>query len=1180
MKIFMGNRLEDLADRLVGSLREHPLADPLAPEIILTQTEGMAHWVTLRVAARCGSAAHLRFLTPERLLDHLSAAFEPPPDGPSPFDAHLLPWAVAAALPDAAGVPGDAGETLRLYLGVETPSPGPGSRRFQLAARVADVFDQYAVFRPDFLEAWESGRTTCPDDRHEAWQATLWREVRRRAADAVPRNLRARRVIERLGASPPGTLPGLPPRLPAIGLSTLPPLFVKLLDALGRHIPVTVHLLNPSRDYWLDLLTPPERRRLIRRNAGADEELLHLEAGNPLLASLGRTTRDFLGLLPEDALFDQSAECWTDPPSDTPLPLLAALQADILENRRPGGGIGPLLPPPGRAGSVRLAVCRSPRREVEALHDHLLRLFAEMAGLEPRDVVVMAPDVESYAPLVEAVFGSSGPSGTTGDGAGEDGGNAPRLPFTLADRPVRKENATAEALGAFLEAAEGRLDLPAVWDLFELGPVQARFTVAEEARERLRERLAETGVRWGLDGAFKAERFGVPDDPAHTWRFGLDRLMLGWVMGGGSGPGAGVPSPEAGGAPVFGGILPDDRAAGLDAGALGAFADFLSRLEGFVEAVRTPRTLADWAAFLREGVLGAFFAPDPAGQSAAWVDEEIDRLAEGETVAGFREAVPFPVVRDHFRGGLNAVVSTSGYLRGGITFCTLKPLRSVPFRVVCLLGMDHDAFPRRTPAPGFNLAAAHPRPGDRDPRETDRHLFFETLLATRDHLYVSWTGFGVSDGRERLPSSVVSELIDTLRLYLPRPPADAGVEGYTALPPSVCTVHPLHPFSRAYFDGSDPELFSYSAEDLEAARVEDFKREALPAGGPFPDTPAPPAAFHRFDPLPLPDPALRSPDLARFARFFKDPCAFLLKERLGVRVEEAEEENLEEEPFQLDKLGEYQVREEILSTLQAGSGFRPDLLRAAGRLPPGEPGAIEGWEHHREANAMFRRFLDATGAPTGSIPGTVAVDVRGLGAEGLVSVGGLADGVWGRRRVVCRPSRAHGETVAELWVHHLALCRLEAVDESLYIGPGGEGLTLCAVGRDEAGALLSDLADLYLEGLRRVVPFFAKPAWTYVTGLSTDEAGRFPGLGSNEDLRALAGASRDWYAKFGSKPPTGIWTYHPTLRLVFRDGGTNLLNPDREPETANTFRILARRVFGPVLPRLAGRKAAGKRGKS
>ncbi|MBP7868210.1 MAG: exodeoxyribonuclease V subunit gamma [Acidobacteria bacterium] len=1179
MKIVMGNRLEDLADRLVRSLREHPPADPLEPEHVLTQTEGMAHWVTLRVAAGCDSAAHLRFLTPERLLDHLAAALEPLPEGPSPFDPHLLPWAVAGALPDAAGASGEAGETLRLYLGGGTTAPGSESRRFQLAARVADLFDQYTVYRPDVLEAWESGRTTGDDGGHEVWQAALWREVRRRAADAVPRHLRARRVIERLRASPPGAVPGLPGRLSAIGVSTLPPLFVELLDALGRHLPVTAHLLNPSRDYWLDLLTPPERRRLIRRNAGEDEALLHLEAGNPLLASLGRTTRDFLGLLPHDALFDQSAECWADPAGEAPAPLLAALQADILENRRPDGGAGPALPGPGCAGSLRLAVCRSPRREVEVLHDHLLRLFEETAGLEPRDVVVMTPDVEIFAPLVEAVFGASALPGAPGEPVGDAGGNSPHLPFTLADRPVRKENAVAEALGDFLEAAEGRLDLPAVWDLFELVPVQARFPVAEEARARLRERLAQTGVRWGLDGAFKKDRFGVPDDPAHTWRFGLDRLMLGWVMGGSSGPGAETPSPEEGGPPMFAGILPDDRAAGLDAGALGAFVEFMSRLEGFVEAVRTPRTLAAWAAFLREGLLGAFFDPDPAGESAAWVDEEIDRLAEGETVAGFREAIPFPVLRDHFRGALNAVVSTAGYLRGGITFCTLKPLRSVPFRVVCLLGMDHDAFPRRTPAPGFNLAAARPRPGDRDPRETDRHLFFETLLSARDHLYVSWTGFGVSDGRERLPSSVVSELIDTLRLYLPGPPADAAVEGYAALPPSVCTVHPLHPFSRAYFDGSDPELFSYSAENLEAARAEGCTR-GQPTGRKDPGEPASPGTFHRFAPLPSPDPALLGPDVVRFARFFKDPCAFLLRERLGTRLEEAEEERLEEEPFSLGRLGKYQVQEEILSTLRSGSGFRSDLLRAAGKLPPGGPGTIEGRELHREADAMFLRFAEVAGASPGSAPETVPVDLRGLGAEGRVSVGGFVDGVWGRRRVVCRPSKAHGETLAELWVHHLALCCREAADESHYIGPGGEGFSLAAVGGDEARERLSDLADLYLEGLRRAVPFFAKPAWEYVKGLRANGPDDFPGLGSDEDLRALGGASREWYANFINQPPTGIWTYRPALRLVFRDGGTGLLDPDREPETANEFRVLARRFFGPVLPLLAGKKAAGKGGKS
>ena len=939
---YHGNDMEALREAACTLLGAAP-PPPLVAERLVVPNVGMAKWLRAGIARRSGIAANLRAESPALFLDGLARAVLDEArerDGAPAWGKEQLALRVMRELPALHGRAGF--EPVARYL----VGSDPERRLHALAVRLAELYDRYLLYRPEWTLAWEAGTGApgCPLAGN-AWQAELWRAVVARLQAERPHTLhgarRLGRLLERLRDGRP--LPAaLPERLTGFGLGALAPLFIELLCALATRTDVHLFQFNPCGAYWYDTVS---ERTLARWRLQAPERAELGTLGNPLLEAWGRMGRAALEpLLAHDA--SQAFECFREPVAAG---VLGELQDDVLWHRRPEA---PRLLAPGDASLV-FAETHSRLREVEALQDHLLQLLATLAGLRPRDIVVMAPDIGAYAGAIEAVF------------------TLPRhdprhVPFTIADRDTSATDPLVQGFLHLLRLPESRFESSAVIALLGVPAIGARFGIDAEALEQVRELVAAAAIRWGLDAGEQPD--GTPGPQRNSWRFGLERLLAGIAF-----------EDEV----LYDGVAPLDPGGRDAAERVGQLADFIDTLARYATDLAAARPIADWLDVLH-ALLADLFAGTPEHEAAlAAVRVALAEVAAALEDAGYDGPLARTVLIDLLGTRLAARESSHLFLRGGVNFCQLTPLRSIPFRVVCLLGMSAGDFPRGSPPPAFDLIARAPRAGDPSRRDDDRYLFLEALLSARDCLYISRVARDERSNAALEPSLPLAELRDYLDAH--------WHHGEGARPASAALTreHRLKPFDRAYF-APGHALASFRAEWLPAA-----------TGA---------AGATAFCAAPLPAP-LQEPgeDLALDAvlGFFRNPCRGFLEQRLGVRFARVGEASEDQEPVTVDHLAQWQLRERLATAVLAGDDLAAGAARyvASGALPHGYAGTLALAQATQAGEDLLASAARWSALPAHSE--SIELRVAGLRLHG--TLGGLRGG----RLLRITPSTSHGGSLAE-----------------------------------------------------------------------------------------------------------------------------------------------------------------------
>ena len=824
LRIFTGNRLEILADRLAEVVSQ-PLATALEPETVIVQSRGMERWVSMALARRNGICANMVFPFPNAFLDDLFRRILPDLPDPSPFDPEILTFRIMNRLPAFLEQPAFA--DLKRYLLDDTK----GVKLYQLAVRVADLFDQYLVFRPEMIFQWEAGQGD--DGADNLWQAELWRDLSH-GKETVHRARLHTNLLLRLDTLPVAAV-GLPSRISVFGISYLPPFHLQALAGLARISPVYLFLLNPCREYWADILSRRAIHRLTRKIArgAVDTDALHMEQGHPLLASLGGLGKEFLVSI--SATEAHVEDCFVPVDEHN---LLSSLQADIFYLRdhsdsRPADRIGvEEAGPTATDASIQIHACHGPLREIEVLHDRLLALFEEHPDLRPRDIIVMAPDIVAYTPYIRAVFDTQADAGQT-------------IPYSIADQGAGSNKGVLRSFFSLLDLKGSRFEATRILGLLELPGIKERFDLRAADLTSIARWVRDVNIRWGRDAAGR-KRIGLPALAENTWQAGIDRLLLGYAMPGSD-------------RRMFDGILPYDHIEGGEALVLGRFIAFLQHLFEYSERLEQSMPPADWRDVFIE-LLERFIAVDEDDeQEMQQLRRSLENFGCLEGRADFAVPLELEVVRTHLENTLERSHAGGGFISGGVTFCAMLPMRSIPFEVVCLIGMNTAAFPRENTPLGFDLMARFPRPGDRSRRRDDKYLFLEALVSAARVFYISYVGQSVQDNSDIPPSVIVSELIDTIEDSYGIPVEDLVVR------------HPLQAYSPRYFNNSEPALFSYSLENFMAA-----------AGAGVSNGPQP---FFKA-PLAPPPSEWQTLRLEQLCQFYTQPARFLVEQRLGILLKD------------------------------------------------------------------------------------------------------------------------------------------------------------------------------------------------------------------------------------------------------------------------------------------------------
>lgn len=1116
--VIHGNRQEDLRDLLAAWLQRTPL-QPLENELLLVQSNGIAQWLKLALARPVeaggfGISAAIDMQLPGRFLwtAYRAVLGEAAVPVTSPFDKSRLVWRLLRLLPqhldEAAFAP------LRTLLG----DTGDWRRLYRLAMQVADLFDQYQVFRGDWLDDWEHRNDVLRDHvRHrvtelpsaQRWQPRLWRLLLDDVPQAQRDSHRAgvhRRFMQRM-QSPDLQMETLPRRMVVFGITSLPPQVLEALTALSRYSQVLLLVTNPCRHYWADIIEDRElllaehRRHAQKPGLPAEPryEDLHLHA-NPLLAAWGKQGRDFIRQL--DA-FDQperyrerfvsikrSIDLFREYGAGS---LLHQVQQAVLE-LEPLPSVATARKPLPDTTSLRFHIAHSPQREVEILHDQLLALFERAAHegkpLSPRDVMVMVPDIGTYAPHVQAVFGRIG----TDD---------PRyLPYSVADQSGRATSTLLTALERLLTITESRFTASEVLDLLDTPSLRRRFGVAEDDLPTLRRWIAEAGIRWGLDGRQK-QVFGLPPEEQNSWLFGLRRMLLGYATGDG---------------PSLHGIAPYADIGGLDAALLGPLSQLLETLQRYWQLFASPATPLQWSERLRHLLRDCF---DPRGDEddALRIDrleDALDHWLDACQEAGFTQAIPLSIVSEDWLQAIDQQHLSQRFMGGAVNFGTLLPMRAIPFRVVCLLGMNDGDYPRRISPPDFDLMAraGQHRPGDRSRREDDRYMFLEALHSARDVLHISWVGHSVRDNSELPPSVLVGQLRDYLAAGW-RMPDDTVDDAASRqrLWDAITTVHPLQAFSTRYFDtDAASPLFTYASEWAHARRAPTLA-DATPL---------------------LPWQVEPTLDVGHLQRFLARPAAYFYSERLKVYFETIDTGMDDDEPFALDGLENYAATQTLLQSAlidddgdaDAALADAAQRLRQQGALPSGGFGALTVDAIGSDVHRILRRWRASTAhwpepTPAQELHHTYGeLTVEGWLDDVRVSHDGTLVRLLPMAGSLCQGKAIRYDKLLQPWVVQILANASGVALSTRFLAPDAT-VVLQPLDSNEATRHLNALLDAWKHGMQMPLPIARRTAYAWL-------------LAERDDKAAFDAARSGYEGSEAPNAPPGEMNREPSLARTWR----------------------------------------------
>src|SRR5215213_3199522 len=1133
------------ADRLalgLGELLSAPLNDSFVAEIVSVPTRGVERWLAQRLSHRLGTApgaddgicAGVEFPSPRRLTARaMSGVWKLAPDEDPWHPVHAV-WPLLDVIQAARGE--DWLSVLWSYLG-DRPghrqdgdlSEVRGDRRWSIAHHLAALFTGYASSRPTMINSWLGGRDVdgvgqlLSVDR--AWQAELWRRLRVRIGVPSPAERLPAGVTE-LAESPGST--DLPSRVSIFGATRINADQLLILRALAEHRDVHLWLTQPSPTLWSRVAEDPDAAQVGARAAYSTAA----HARHPLLRSLGRDARELQQMLAVGGGIAMDEHL--SPAETGRATLLARLQHDIASNRTPQPGDAPLLNPSDR--SVQFHASHGPDRQVEVLRELLVGLLADDETLEPRDILVLCPDIETYAPLIAASFGLD-----VGDSQAEHPGH--RLRVRLADRSLRQLNPLLSVLSRLVSLAESRMEASVLLDFCTSAPVARKFGFSTDDLERLQELVAKSGVRWGLD-AYHRRRFGMSAFAQNTWAAGLDRLLLGVTM-------------DETEEHFLGTALPLDDVESSDVDLLGRLVECLDRVRTVIDGFAGRQPLGAWCQAFRQAIeLLTAVTPNDSWQ-LAHAYAELGSIDESATDTSSNGSVDLSLpeiaalLADTFRGR----ASRANFRTGTLTMCTMLPMRSVPHRVVCLLGVDDGVFPRHVKVDGDDILALDPWIGDRDPRSEDRQLLLDAIMAAVDHLIVVYAGMDPRTGAHRPPAVPIGELLDAL---------DATARTTTSMPirTLIVTEHPLQPFDPDNFGevgpdsrapanepeqptrpgepwqpkrlGSDGQPFSFDQASWRGARASVGNRSnAVPVFG--------------MKPLPTP-PDDQPAELASLVRFYAHPIRALLRERAGLRLRSDEERAAEQIPITFAGLDRWNVGDRLLRRHLSGQELKQ--LTAAewrrGWLPPrslGSAAITEVADTVRELKATAASHLTETANRY-----DVSIQI------GETVLAGTVPKVHGSTIVRVTYSFLSAKQRLQTWIELLALTAGLPGHEwrAAVIGRGGSSI-LGPVEQELARNLLTDLAELRRTGLCEPLPFSPKTSAEYA---------RIRVVGKTVELYArkleaiwLTERDREYESFFGPRAGLAELMRQPSLTNEERAGTAE---PSR-------FGTLARRIYEPLL---------------
>ncbi|XQW83517.1 exodeoxyribonuclease V subunit gamma [Thalassotalea piscium] len=913
--LYPANKMENLLALLDKIHQVSPLP-VFAKEVIIVQNAGMQHWLNMSLAQSRKISLGNEFLLPAQFLWQLMrslASAEKVPDQ-SPYSREALCWRIYQELACDEVVANDIYHQVTHYWNQSENSNEQALKRYQLSCQLADLYEQYLIFRPEWIDAWYQGRAIDNLDSNteqlSAWQSDLWL----RLTESAPYN--PLELMQSAIDNIADNLHLLPQRISFFGINAMAPMWLAFINAISEHTQVHFFHLNPCFNYWGDIKTHKQALQHMTEWTSGYEDISHA-VGNPLLANLGQQGREFLALLQEYSTIDidvYQSFLSQEEHQQSADSVLALIQEDILNLTDGCQQTQHLVD-----DSIVITSAHSALREVQGLHDWLLNQFNQNPDLTPKDVLVMCPQVEEYAPYVQAVFAN---------GWQDLSGDIPPLPCSISDRVSKDSNPLVIGFTEILSLPDSRFCVSQIISWLRIPAVQHKFGFTNEDIQICSQWLNDACIHWGLNQSHKQQILNSQTISGQfTWQFGFTKLLQGFAYS------------DQESLYQDNVLLPNVE--GNDALILGNLMLFIEQLQSYATTLSQAKTASHWHEFLSELLNDFFEISDESGFIA--INNAIDALVEYCQHAEFNELISLNIIKEFLNTHFSQPDAGRQFMVGQVTFCSMLPMRSIPFKVIAVLGLNDGEFPRQRQPLGFDLIALQPsQSGDRSRRGDDKYLFLEAIISARHALYLSYQGRNIKKNSIKEPSVVLKELMNYLALaYDWHFDFTGNNDELTAEQENKIRQLPMQAFSLRNFTGTFP---SFDANWLTLGKRL-LKQSAKP---------------HKkvYLPLfPIEETALKV-SLSELVNFYAHPAKYFAKRQLNLYLDKEQIELNDVEPFSFNRLESYLFNQALLSLhlnepqeqLATSLTKLSEYAKASGKFPdlPTMDIEYQNWQSHSE----------------------------------------------------------------------------------------------------------------------------------------------------------------------------------------------------------------------------------------
>ncbi|MDX2470408.1 MAG: exodeoxyribonuclease V subunit gamma, partial [SAR324 cluster bacterium] len=943
------------------SLVVKPLSTPLTQEFIIVQNKPMADWLTMELCKSLGVWSGQSFPFPKKVITQfMQMVLGEQVAETRAFDPENLFFEILIELDDL--------KNEADFMSIKDYISGNQLRFWRFALALANLYDQYLVFRRDWILQWDQGDFSKIPLEHR-WQGVLWQKISAKKgfkhiaqlsisfAEELKKNQNKIKDFERISI---------------FGLSSLPPLYLEFFGLIGEITEVNLFQLCPSNLYWADIKKKKDIFKLLRKSKkDITEEHLHLDLGNPLLASFGDVGKAYQANIESLIAYQEADLDLFEEPNDHSL--LGQIQRDIYNLELPAANSRDftLL-----ELNFNINACPNAFREVEVLKDQIL-LAIQVEGVSPENILVMAPEMSTYEPIFKEVFSKEA-----------------RIPFAFADSSPLAENKVFEIYFSFAALNRDRFTLTNFLNLLGTKEVMESIDLNKGELALVKGWLQKSGARWATDEEERLD-LSLPQEGHNSFFEAFSRLIVGFAF----------PNTHS---ESFEGVYPTGIYEGLNSLTLGKVIDFFERVKSHYNLLKVKHSLLEWKE-LATNVVQNLVSEDTLEDSELFEFYTLlEKISEEAKASDFTEIIPLDCFIALIKERLEAENPGKSYGAYGVTCASLRPMRSIPFDVIYLIGLNEKEFPRQSSPSGFNLMELWPQLGDRSLLEDDRYLFLESLISARKSFAISYIYKRPKDNKTKPPSTLVTELIDYVKdaYGLEELPEEPEVGPYQS---GLTFFHAERAFDPIYFDSNQP--LSFATSELEALKALNHY----------------PKVSDSFLPLPIEGELVQGEDweLKDLISTLIHPAQALLQRTLGIKFSFQEKPLENREPQELDDLEKWKIGDEILQKMTKGQDYRRDDLVKTGHFPPAAWGQIALDEISAKTDPLLAEIKE--NFPVDSAQPNLAfnLNINNLQIKGNLEQlfdGGLLDFSY---------SDFKAKALLEAWVRHLVLCALRPKDVSI-----------------------------------------------------------------------------------------------------------------------------------------------------